>query len=169
MANIAISSEAQPVFYDAYLWLRRNMDWIVPILTVGLIIKERAYVTASFASGRWDMPAFYAAVFDWSSIQAAFLFSVFAFFLSRSEPFIQAISNTVPFRALRAYVLKSLILSLGLTLASLPLLISTPVVVSGNYINLGFLLFVGISALLSYTFMCFVKVVRVFYKIEKAS
>jgi hypothetical protein len=109
-------------------------------LTVGLIIKERAYVTASFASGRWDMPAFYAAVFDWSSIQAAFLFSVFAFFLSRSEPFIQAISNTVPFRALRAYVLKSLILSLGLTLASLPLLISTPVVVSGNYINLGFLL-----------------------------
>ncbi len=169
MTDIAISFGAQLVLRDVYTWLRRNLEWIAPSFLVAWIIKERAYVTVQFAGKEWDLPAFYSAVFDWSSIQGAFLFSVFAFFLARSEPFIQAIAGTTSFRALRAYVLKSLILSVCLTLVSLPLLVSTPVIEAGSYVSFGFAVFVFVAAFLAYTFMCFVKVVRVFYKLERAS
>jgi hypothetical protein len=169
MADIAITSGPPQVWRDGYVWLRRHLDWLVPLAVIVAVVKERAFITHSFATERWNLGGFYAAVFDWSSIQAAFLFSVFAFFLARSEPFIQAISGTVPFRALRKYVLRSLVLSMGLTLVSLPPLVNTPDMVDGAYLNAGFIVFLFVTAFLSYTFMCFVKVVRVFYKLEKAS
>ncbi len=154
---------------EIYIWFRRNLDWLVPLIAMAIMVYKRGVITSSFANDIWDLEGFYAAVFDWSSIQSAFLFSVFAFFLARSEPFIQAISNTTTFRALRKYVLRSLILSMLLTLLSFPLLINTPDMVSNEYLNFGFCIFIFVMTFLCYTFMCFIKVVRVFYKLEKNS
>lgn len=165
MNGIAITSVGYPALRERLLWARRNLEWMVAATVFLGIVAFHDSISDKFASRTWDIGAFYSAVFDWSSIQAAFLFSVYAFFLSRSEPFIQAISKTKPFRDLRNYVLRSLMLSMSLTLLSLPLLISSPSTESGG--GLGFLVFVALATLLTYTFMCFVKVIRVFRKLER--
>jgi len=122
-------------------------------------------IVEKFQNKSWDIGAYYSAIFDWSSIQAAFLFGVYAFFLSRSEPFLQAIGGTPVFKQLRQYVVRSLYLSLTLSVLTLPVLVSPPEMKSGNLI--GFIVFWFLSTLLTYTFFCFLKVVRVFGKIER--
>ncbi len=167
--NIAITSEGSPVVLNVYRFLRRNLESIVPLGVGAILIWQQPSISANFISKDWDIDAFYSAVFDWSSIQAAFLFSVYAFFLSRSEPFIQAIAKTQPFTELRRYVLRALSLSILLSLISLPLLVSAPDFEQNYRTDFGFIAFSGILVFLTFTFMCFVKVIRVFHKLERYS
>ena len=125
-------------------------------------------ITANFTYKIWDLGAYYSAVFQWSSIQGAFLFGVYAFFLSRSEPFIQAIAGSGAFKLLREYVVRTLYLSMGLCVLTLPMLVA-PAPVDGGVFSIGFGMLWLSTVLLVYTFMCFLKVIRVFGKIERRS
>lgn len=154
---------------EIYRLFRRNLEWLMPSGVGAILLWKQSTISARFMSGSWDINSFYSAVFDWSSIQAAFLFSVFAYFLSRSEPFIEAVSDTKPFHELRRYVLRSLSLSILLSLASLPLLVSSPTFEANSHSDVGYIVFCIIAIFLSYTFMCFLKVVRVFNKLERTS
>jgi hypothetical protein len=166
MISIAITSKGNMGLNAIYFWLRRNMEWLTTLGVGGVIVRNREWIGSQFANEVWKIDAFYSAVFDWSSIQAAFLFSVYAFFLSRSEPFIKAIATTSSFRALRSYVLRTLALAMGLTVLSLPLVVAPMGIKSGSPCDIGFVIFCLTMLALSYTFMCFVKVIRVFGKLE---
>jgi hypothetical protein len=128
----------------------------------------RLPIVEQFATEAWDLGAFYSAVFDWASIQAAFLFGVYAFFLSRSEPFIQAIAGSQGFKLLRKYVVRTLYLSMALSVIALPMVVS-PLVPDEGEIGPAFVILWLNAVLLTYTFLCFLKVIRVFGKIERRS
>lgn len=167
MHSIGLTSVNLPGSRKAGLWLRANLE-VLSGVAVGLAaFLWRQPIAEKFTSKAWDIGAFYSAVFDWSSIQAAFLFGVYAFFLSRSEPFIQAIAGSSAFKMLRRYVVRTLYLSMALTVISLPMVVSPLGVESGN--TLGFAVLWVIMVLLTYTFLCFLKVIRVFGKIERRS
>src|SRR5690554_950400 len=99
---------------DLWLTARATLVWLAATFMGATLFNWRAPVAAAFASKEWDLGAFYAAVFNWGSIQGAFLFGVYAFFLSRSEPFIQAIAPSPAFKELRRYVVRTLYLSMAL-------------------------------------------------------
>lgn len=167
MHTIGLISVNLPGWRDATRWLRANLEWLgaLGVATAGLY--WRADVTEQFTSKAWDLGAYYSAIFDWASIQAAFLFGVYAFFLSRSEPFIEAIAGSAAFKLLRRYVVRTLYLSMALSVASLPMVIAPADVATGN--TGGFFAVWSLTVLLSYTFLCFLKVIRVFGKIERRS
>ena len=106
MHSTAATSVTLPRGKDLWLAARANLDWIAATLAGGTLYIWRAPVAASFAAKEWDLGAFYSAIFGWSSVQGAFLFGVYAFFLSRSEPFIEAIAPSPAFKLLRQYVVK---------------------------------------------------------------
>lgn len=168
MHSTAVTSVQLPRGRDLWLAARANLDWLAASLAGASLYIWRAEIAGPFAAKEWDLAGFYSAAFDWSSIQAAFLFGVYAFFLSRSEPFIQAIAPSPAFKMLRRYVVRTLYLTMALSVVSLPLLVAPPAMdATGN--GFGFAVFWGLSVLLTYTFFCFIKVIRVFGKIERRS
>lgn len=168
MRSIAATSVPLPGWRDLWRVARANLDWLAASAASVTLYIWRDPLSQGFASKRWDLGAYYSALFDWSSVQAAFLFGVYAFFLSRSEPFIQAIAGSSAFRDLRLYVVRTLYLSMSLSVLSLPSLVA-PVAIEKGGSGVGYAIFLGLSALLTYTFFCFLKVIRVFGKIERRS
>ena len=167
MSSIATTLQGRVVAFDAYRLLRRNLEKIAASSVLVAALWWRPEASQNFASGRWNIGAFYSAVFDWSSIQAAFLFGVYAFFLSRSEPFIKAIEASPVFQDLRRYIVRALFLTLALTVFSLPLLVA-PLAITGGVWDWGYYVFAAFTVVLVYTFFCFLKVIRVFGKIDRA-
>lgn len=163
MANIGGISVQLPGWRDLYKTARSNLEWIAAAIAASLTLIWHEKIIANFASNAWNLGAFYSAVFDWSSIQAAFLFGVYAFFLSRSESFLKAVASSPFFPSLRRYVIKTLYLSMTLTVCSLPMLVA-PLDVSTQ---LGYGALTLLFTLGVFTFFCFLKVIRVFGKIER--
>lgn len=147
---------------------RRNLERIAAVVTMAAIVWARASITESFASQAWNIDNFYSAVFNWASVQGAFLFGFYAFFLARSEPFIQAVAASPVFEELRDYVRKIMYLTLFLTAAVLPATIAIPKMAAYDYLSPAFLSFACFATALSYTFFAFLKVIRVFGKLERA-
>jgi len=168
MSNTAVISVNLPEWRNLWRPVRNRLEWIASTVAGVLIVWQQQAIAANFNSKDWDLGAFYSAVFDWSSIQGAFIFGVYAFFLSRSEPFIQAISSSRAFKMLRRYVVRTLYLTLILTVISLPMVVS-PLAMNGGRLSAGFIVFTFQSTLAVYTFFCFLKVIRVFGKIERRS
>ena len=166
MTSTAASSVALPGWRDAYLWGRANLERLATIAALGLIVWQREAITGNFASNAWSLPNFYAAAFNWSAIQVGFLFGAYAFFLSRSEPFIQAVAGSEPFMQLRHYVKRTLYLTFLIAAASVPLLVSPPAMKAGAY-GLAFAIFTLFSCALVYSVFCMLKVIRVFGKLER--
>lgn len=152
-----------PGWRDLYISARKNLDWLAGAVALFQTIFWRELITQGFASKQWNLDAFYSAAFDWSSIQAAFLFGVYAFFLSSSEPFLKAVASSPFFPDLRKYVARTLYLSMSVTVLSLPMLVAPPDIES----TIGYAAFAGLLALIVYTFFCFLRVIRVFRKIER--
>jgi hypothetical protein len=168
MQSTAVTFVRLPRASDLWHAARANLDWLAAVTAGVNLYIWRASIAGAFAAKEWGIGDFYSAVFDWASIQAAFLFGVYAFFLSRSEPFLQAIAPSPAFKLLRRYVVRTLYLSMALSVVSLPLLVASPAM-SGTGEDLAFAVFLLISVLLTYTFFCFLKVIRVFGKIERRS
>jgi hypothetical protein len=165
MTSIALTSGGSPALRDAYRAVRRHLPAIAAVAAPLSVIAGRDTLAARFAADAWDVAAFYSAIFDWSSIQSAFLFGIYAFVLSRSEPFIKAVDNTEPFEALRSYSRRTLYLTFVLTIISMPLAVASPKP-AASLLSLELWTFAGLSSLMAYTFCRFLKVVRVFGKIE---
>jgi hypothetical protein len=167
MAVIATISGGSPGLADLGLFARRNAERIAVVGCLGVTLWWRPEIADHFHKGDWNLGAFYVAVFNWSALQGAFLFAVYAFFLARSEPFIQAVAGSEPFNELRKYVLRTLRLTMGLSVASLPMLVA-PYPVQGVHWDWGYFVFVAFALVLTHTFFCFLKVIRVFGKLERA-
>lgn len=168
MSNTVAISVNLPEWRSLWKPVRNRLEWIAAGLAGVGIISQRDRIVGRFVEGVWDLGAFYSAIFDWASIQGAFIFGVYAFFLSRSEPFIQAIAPSPAFKMLRSYVVRTLYLTLILTVAALPMVVS-PWRMTGDGFSGGFAVFLLQSMLAVYTFFCFLKVIRVFGKIERRS
>ncbi|MGB3721327.1 MAG: hypothetical protein WA979_00730 [Pacificimonas sp.] len=151
---------------EARRFVRRNLERIGGATAFALPFVFRSDLAAKFQSEAWNLAAFYAAIFDWSSIQSAFLFGIYAFVLSRSEPFIRAISDNSVFEELRTYVRRALYLTLALTLITIPLVVSSPSP-DPSWTDYGLWIVAIITAFTAYTFLSFIKVLRVFAKIER--
>ena len=167
MSSIANTFGEYHMLHKGYLWIRRNLEWLAPMCVASSLVYNHDYIALQFINKIWKIDSFYSAMFDWSSIQSAFLFGIYAFFLSKSEPFLNAISQTKKFKQLRSYIMKSLILTMLLTLISLPLLVYPVEITRETTWDLGFCIFFFILIYFSYAFFSFIKVVRVFAKIEK--
>jgi hypothetical protein len=157
---------ALPDWSESYRFVRRNLERIATSATLLLIVWQRAAITANFAGGDWSLSNFYSAVFNWSAIQVGFLFGAYAFFLSRSEPFIQAVAASDHFTQLRIYVKRTMYLTMALAALTAALLVDTPAMVAGRF-SLGFGVFAVVSCVLIYTLFCMLKVIRVFGKLER--
>lgn len=166
MTSIAGSSVALPELPDLYRFIRRNLERIATVATLALVVWQREAITTNFASQAWSLSSFYEAAFNWSAIQVGFLFGAYAFFLSRSEPFIQAVAGSEPFMLLRQYVKRTLYLTFVIAGTSVPLLVSPPVMRAGEY-GVSFGVFTLFSCALAYAVFCMLKVIRVFGKLER--
>ena len=144
--------------------MRRNLERIATATTLIIIAWQRTAITSEFAAAHWSLPNFYGAVFNWSAIQAGFLFGAYAFFLSRSEPFIRAVSESHPFEELRVYVKRTLYLTMALAAVTAAFLVDTPSMTSERY-DFAFLLFTVVACALTYTVFSMFKVIRVFGKL----
>jgi hypothetical protein len=163
MDNIGAISVQLPGWRNLYNAARGNLEWIAAIVAVVEVLLWRDWITASFRSEAWDLGALYAAIFDWSSIQAAFLFGIYAFFLSRTEAFLKAVTSSPFFPSLRRYVVRTLYLSMLLTVLSLPMLVA-PLDIETQA---GYIVLAALCGLTVFTFFCFLRVIRVFGKIER--
>lgn len=163
MRNTEAISVTLPGWRDLYLVARQKLEWIATIVVAVHGVIWRDQITLKFVAKDWDLGAFYSAAFDWSSIQTAFLFGVYAFFLGRSEAFLKAVSSSPFFPMLRQFVVRSLYLSMALTVLSLPFLVAPPPIQE----LMGYAVFLVISCLFVFTFFCFIKVIRVFGMIER--
>ena len=166
MMNIAAIFAGSWPLLRIYRHFRQHIESIAALCTVALIVWQRAAITSRFATAVWSLKDFYSAAFAWTSIQAGFSFGAYAFFLSRTEPFLQAISGSPMFMELRAYVRRTLYMTMALSGAIVPLLVATPKIEAGSYFKAGFLLFSAFSVALVYTVFCLLKVIRVFGKLE---
>lgn len=155
-----------PVWTELFRFFRRHLATIAAIATFAFVLYQREWVSAQFSSGAWDIGAFYAAVFDWASIQSAFLFGIYAFVLGRTEPFIRAIADTSVFEQMRAHVRRTMYLALLLTVFAMPMLVAKPEV-SASWDSVGLWGFTGVATLAAFTSFSFLKVVRVFRKVER--
>lgn len=165
MTSIAPTFGGSLALRNFYRAVRQHLPSIAAVMAPVAVFASRDTLAAQFASDSWDVSAFYSAIFDWSSIQSAFLFGIYAFVLSRSEPFIKAIDGTATFENLRSYSRRTLYLTFALTLVSMPLAVTSPKP-SSDLLSPALWIFAGLSSLASYTFCRFLKVVRVFGKIE---
>lgn len=165
MDNTEVTFVPLPGWRDLYLVTRRHFEWLAAVAWAITSLVWREEITGNFKSKAWDLSSFYAATFDWSSIQAALLFGIYAFFMSRTEPLLRAVASSSFFKLLRRYLIRTLYLSMSLTVATLPMLVSPADIESAA----GYSIFSAISALLVFTFFSFLKVVRVFSKIERGS
>ena len=147
-------------------WLRSNLEWIGCALIICVTLWEGTTVIDNFHRNLWSISQFYSAIFSWASVQGALLFSVYAFFLSRSEPFIRAVSKTFPFRQMRVYILRTLWLTIILNLISLPLMVAPPVPARAGLLDPGFDALLVLVAMFSLAFLRFLKIVRVFRLLE---
>lgn len=155
----------QPI--EMFRFARKYLDAILMTAVGSLLLMFSGAVATEFRAERWDLGAFYSAVFDWSSIQSAFLFGIYAFVLSRAEPFVKAIAGTPAFSAMRAYVRHTVYIALALTAVTMPMLIAAPTMTDGSIYDVGYVLFVAYSLATVYVFARFLKVVRVFTKLER--
>lgn len=163
MDNTEAISVQLPGWRNLYNAARSNLEWIAAIVAVVEIVLWREWITGKFISEAWELGALYAAIFDWSSIQAAFLFGIYAFFLSRTESFLKAVASSPFFPSLRRYVVRTLYLSMLLTVLSLPMLVAPLNVAT----IAGFAVLTILCGLTVFTFFCFLRVIRVFGKIER--
>jgi hypothetical protein len=130
-------------------------------------VKYAPFIAAQFGADTWKLGNFYAAVFDWSSIQGAFLFGIYAFVLSRSEPFIRAITNTQAFTQMRGFVRRTVYLAMFLTVAVMPMLVAAPKMADGGIRDVGYWLFFGYALAMVYMFVRFGRVIRLFRMLER--
>ena len=155
-------------FSDLYAWARRHFPILAVVVVAAALIFWSEVIATAFATERWNLQAFYAALFDWSSIQGAFLFGVYAFVLARSEPFIRAVAKTRAFDQARQYVRVSVYLSLGLTVLCIPMLISPLAMKPEQTLyGAGFVVFFGYALFGTYLLARFLKVLRVFRTLER--
>jgi hypothetical protein len=169
MNSIAPTLQMRPGFSDLYRRLRRHAEALAAGCVFGLVAVNRTIISTAFATKSWHLDGYYSALFNWSAIQTGFIFSAYAFFVSRSEPFLRAIDRTETFAALRRYVVRSLMTSVLLALVTLPSLVATPAISITTNLDFPYALLVFVSTLATYSFMCFLKIVRVFMKIENSS
>lgn len=165
MTSIAHTFEGSLALRDIYRRVRKHLPAIAAISAPLAVFAWRDTLALRFANEAWNVGAFYSAVFDWSSIQSAFLFGIYAFILSRSEPFIKAIDGSEPFEALRSYSRRTLYLTFILTIVAMPLAVAEPKP-GADMLSPSLWVFAGLASLTAYTFCRFLKVVRVFGKIE---
>ena len=165
MTSIGHTFDGSLVLRDARRRLRRHLPAIAAVTAPISVLAERETLSSRFGSEAWDIGAFYSAVFDWSSIQSAFLFGIYAFILARSEPFIKAIDGTEPFEKLRSLCRSTLYMTFLLTLVSMPLAVTQPQP-TNSLLSLNLWVLAGLSSLAAFSFFRFFKIVRVFSKIE---
>ena len=150
-----------------YRFFRRNLNLILVAISLILLVRYAADIAPKFAVGEWSLENFYAALFDWSSILSAFMFGIYAFVLSRSEPFMKAASGTRAFEDARDYVRRTVYLALAMTAVCVPMLVAGPSPVDGGWLDYGYWIFASYVVGTVYLFSRFLKIVRVFRKLEQ--
>lgn len=168
MSGIVHIYVLQPVYSEMYRVFRRHLPSMAGAFAFACVIVWRVPISNGLSSEDWDVGALYAAIFDWSSIQSAFLFGIYAFLLGRTEPFLKAIAETPAFERMRAHVRLTMIAALILTLVALPLLVARPIP-SSSLCSFSLWAFGLLAFFTAYTSASFIKVVRVFWKIERVN
>lgn len=110
------------------------------------------------ASGTIVMDGLYGALFDWSAIQTAFAFGVFAFIMGHSGDFIMRLRATKAFKVFANYVFSAMASGFVLSVASLPLLVTQPKDIEA---------FSAIFYLISIWFSLFMYCIASFYRVGR--
>ena len=100
-------------------------------LAFGIGIAGVAFVYASVAGqaieeAGWKLDGFYAAMFDWSAVQSAFLFGVFGFVVSSSNDFLTRLRNTDHMKRFLRFTRTAVLAGFLLTILSVPFLVAGP-------------------------------------------
>ena len=114
-------------------------------------------IVAKFAAvDGWDISSLYGAVFNWSAIQTGFAFGVYGFVVGKSDGFIKEIRDTLAMRRVMGYVKRANIGGFLLTIFSLPLTVSSPLI-SGTHTVWFFVLLIWFG-LFVWTFLAFLRI-----------
>jgi len=74
----------------------------------------------------WDQSILYGSLFNWASIQTAFLFGIYTFIMGRPEVFVKRFKTTKLYRRSMLYLRKTVFISLLLSAVCVPLMLASP-------------------------------------------
>ena len=168
MTSISLTSESNPVsLSDVWPFIRSKITHIALIACVFCLWRFAPYIGANFASSQWDLSALYAAIFDWSSIQSAFLFGVYVLVISGDLPFTRAIRDTDAYPEVKSYIRNTMFFAFALSALALPVLVDQPIIKVGAITDLGYAVFSAYAFLSVWVIARFFKVVRIFIKLAR--
>ncbi len=156
---------ARPIQVGAAVgWTRRFIGGLSAIIAFAACIGFHRELTVQFESGAWNVSNFYSAVFGWASIQTGFLFAVYVYLATKTSPFMESVKETEAYRSMMAFTRATLWLVISVVLATVPLLVATPL--PGDSISIVTVLIALWCGLVVYTFFRFLRIIRAFVAIE---
>lgn len=108
---------------------------IVASFCLCLLIYYRVSVSQQFDENKWDPSNLYGAVFDWSSIQSAFIFAIYGFIVTKKDGFAGAIVGGQTYERFLSFTRRACLGGFVLTIVTLPLVIASPAVSGASRIE----------------------------------
>jgi hypothetical protein len=87
-------------------------------------------LVATLAEQKWSLANLFGAAFDWSAIQTAFIFGIYAFVLGYNGEFLSQVRDSAPFQHFLRYAWQAIMHGFLLTISSIPLMVIEPQVTS---------------------------------------
>lgn len=99
---------------------------------------------------KWDQSILYGSLFNWASIQTAFLFGIYTFIMGRPEVFVKRFKTTKLYRRSMLYLRATVFISLLLSAICVPLMLASPDIKTWSWgdkslPNIGYVVFAFIS------------------------
>lgn len=168
MTNISLTSGGRLVnLNEIWFFFRSKITHLALIFCIFCLWKYAPFIGLKFSTKAWDLSALYAAIFDWSSIQSAFLFGVYVLVLSGDLTFIRAIKDTDVYSEIKTYIRNTMLFAFALSAISLPVLVDQPEIKLGGFKDLGYSVLSGYIFLSVWVVARFYKVIRIFVKLAR--
>tara|TARA_R110000823_G_scaffold41531_1_gene109464 strand:- start:146 stop:625 length:480 start_codon:yes stop_codon:yes gene_type:complete len=107
----------------AFFYLEKYGPVVLGVLTLGVCIWYRSELLKLVQEKTINLENLYSAIFDWSSIQTGFLFSVYGYVASKTDGFLAEIKDSRSMSAFRKYTSRAMFIGFILTVVTIPLIV----------------------------------------------
>lgn len=147
-------------------------DQLVLIFSTGAFTLFAKKVSNAAYFGSWEETLFYASLFNWSSIQTAFLFGIYTFIIGRPGKFKSRFEDTKLYADSMKYLRRTVFSSFVLSFICLPLMFVAPNISRWRglkELGLGYIVFAVTSVFALYLFGRILISMKIFMFVEGES
>lgn len=159
-----------------YKWIKNVLiyehDKLSLISSLLMFIFFAPQISQAAYNGGWDETRHYASLFNWASIQTAFLFGIYTFIIGRPGKFKSRFEKFGLYNDAMKYLRRTVFYSFTLSFSCLPLMFVSPNV--GNWsgwssLQFGYILFAASGVTTLYIFGRILISMKIFMFVEKES